>query len=39
MHKNYRLVRFDDVDLGDEVEDAIMNDGKQASNQLKGFVN
>lgn len=38
-HKNQRLIRFDDVDMGDEVEAAIYNDGRQAPQQLKKFVN
>jgi hypothetical protein len=29
-HKNMRFVMFDDVDMGDEVEAAIYNDGKHA---------
>lgn len=38
-HRNLRLIRFDDVDMGDEVEAAIYNDGRQAPERLKRFVN
>ena len=40
MHKNWRFLRFDDVDMGDEVEAAIYNNnGKSAPESLKKFVN
>ena len=40
MHKNWRFMRFDDVDMGDEVEAAIYNNnGKSAPESLKKFVN
>lgn len=40
VHKNDRFVRFDDVDMGDEVEAAIYNDGGRAAPQkLKKYVN
>ncbi|CDW81640.1 UNKNOWN [Stylonychia lemnae] len=40
IHKNSRFVRFDDVDMGDEVEAAIYNDGgKSAPQKLKKYVN
>jgi len=29
-HKNWRLIKFHDVDMGDEVEAAIYNDGRHA---------
>jgi len=31
IHKNTRFVRFDDVDMGDEVEAAIYNDGGKSA--------
>jgi hypothetical protein len=30
---------FDDVDMGEEVEAAIYNDGKHATDELKAYVN
>eukprot|EP00347_Sterkiella_histriomuscorum_P024497 403330905 len=40
VHKNSRFVRFDDVDMGDEVEAAIYNDGgRSAPQKLKKYVN
>ena len=40
LHKNWRFMRFDDVDMGDEVEAAIYNNnGKSAPEDLKKFVN
>jgi len=39
-HKNKRLIRLDDVDMGEEVEAAIFNSGgKPASESLKQFIN
>lgn len=38
-HKNFRFIMFDDVDMGDEVEAAIYNDGKQATDELKDYIN
>ena len=39
IHKNQRLVRFEDVDMGEEVEAAIQNDGRVPRDSLKGYVN
>jgi hypothetical protein len=38
-HKNSRFLMFDDVDMGEEVEAAIYNDGKHAPDSLKDYVN
>ena len=39
IHKNKRFVRFDDLDMGEEVEAAIYNDGKHAPDELRRYIN
>ena len=38
VHKNQRFIRLDDVDMGDEVEAAIYNDGRKPPMHLRKYV-
>ena len=39
IHKNYRFIRFEDIDMGEEIEAALYNDGRKAQFELKNYVN
>eukprot|EP00350_Pseudokeronopsis_sp_OXSARD2_P006222 CAMPEP_0170549646 /NCGR_PEP_ID=MMETSP0211-20121228/7802_1 /TAXON_ID=311385 /ORGANISM="Pseudokeronopsis sp., Strain OXSARD2" /LENGTH=147 /DNA_ID=CAMNT_0010855789 /DNA_START=214 /DNA_END=657 /DNA_ORIENTATION=+ len=38
-NKNFRFLMFDDVDMGDEIEAAIYNDGRKIPDTLKEYIN